>query len=79
STIAAGTTTSLRDSDGSTVMSAATKKSAQAVIISSPIISSGASYTMYSGSTGLATFTVSSAVTQVGTSGGVQGGPGGRM
>ena len=79
STIAAGTTISLRDSNGSTVMSAATKKSAQAVIISSPIISSGASYTMYSGSTSLATFTVSSAVTQVGTSGGAQGGPGGRM
>lgn len=69
STIAADSVISLRDSDGTELVSKTTKKSCQALIISSPKISKGAAYEIYSGSTKLASFTAASAITTIGTSG----------
>ena len=78
STVAAGTTLTLKDADGNAVLSFKTAKSSSSVVMSSPDVVSGSSYTLYAGSTLIATFNVSSVVTSVGTSsGGGMGGPGG--
>ena len=75
--ISAGTTLTLKDSSGNTIVSFTTAKSSSSVVISAPEIKSGSTYTLYSGSTTLATFTVNSVVTTSGVSaGGGQFGPG---
>ena len=76
STIAAGTTLTLKDSGGNTVVSFKTAKSSSSVVISAPEITTG-TCTLYAESNTLATFNVSSKVTTVGTSS--QGGMGGGM
>lgn len=80
STISAGTTLTLKDSSGNTIVSFKTGKTSQSAVISAPEIGTG-TYTLYAGSTALATFTVSSKVTTYGVNGsmggGMQGGPNG--
>lgn len=73
STIAAGTTLTLKDSSGKTVVSFKTGKTAQSAVISAPEISTG-SYTLYAENNALATFTVSSKVTTYGVNGSMGGG-----
>lgn len=74
--IAANTVLTLKDADGNEVLTFTTAKSAQSVVISAPAIKSGATYTLYAGSSALGTFTVSSKVTSVGNAGmGGMGGP----
>ena len=68
-TIAAGTTLTLKDGSGNTVISFKTGKSSSSVVISAPEITAG-TYTLYSGNSELATFNVTSKVTTVGTSAG---------
>lgn len=77
-TIAAGTTLTLKDQSGNTIVSFKTAKSSSSVVISAPEITTG-TYTLYAGGNTLATFSVSSKVTTVGVSaqGGMGGGPGG--
>lgn len=78
SNISAGTTLTLKDSSGNTVVSFTTAKSSSSVVISAPEITAGTTYTLYAGNSALATFSVTSKVTSVGTSsGGGQFGPGG--
>lgn len=74
SAIAAGVELSVLDSSGSTIMSFTTKKTCQSIIFSSPKLVTGASYTLYNGDTKIATFTISSVVTSVGSSSGFGGG-----
>lgn len=84
-TYSAGATFTLKDSDGNTVMTKTSTKSGGAIILSSPDITSGETYTFYLGSTSVGSATVSSKVTTIGTIssnnggeiGGGQGGPGG--
>lgn len=88
SSLNSGTVISLKDSSGNTLLSHTLVKTAQAFTISSPDIGKGSSYTLYSGSSSLAVFTVSAIVTSSGTSssgntntggnGGQGFGPGGR-
>ena len=75
-TIAAGTTFTLKDGSGSEIVSFKTAKNCSSVVISTPDIQSGATYVLYAGDNSLATFTVNSTVTTVGTSGGGGFGPG---
>lgn len=73
-TIAAGTTLTLKDASGNTIVSFKTAKSSSSVVVSAPEITTG-TYTLYAGSRTLATFNVSSKITSVGTNS--QGGMGG--
>ena len=77
STIAAGSTISLRDSSGNVITSITTKKVCQSVIISCPELTKGSSYSIYVGDTQAYTFTVSSTITGSNGQGGF--GPGGNM
>lgn len=81
-TVSAGTTLTLKDASGNTIVSFKTAKASSSVVISAPEITAG-TYTLYAGSGTLTTFNVSSKVTTVGANsqggmGGGMGGPGGR-
>ena len=83
STISAGSVVSLRDSSGNVLISVTVKKSCQSIIISCASLQKGSTYYVYGGETQMTSFTVSSIITTVGSSGstfpgGNQGGPGGR-
>ena len=82
STISAGSTVSLCDKDGVALVTVTVKKNCQSIIISSPDIKNGGTYSVYGGSTQMTSFTVSSIITTVGSSGssfpGGGFGPGGR-
>ena len=69
STITAGSVVSLLDSDGNTLLSAEILKNCQSIIFSTPDIKKGSTYSLYGGSTKLTTFTVSSIITTIGSSG----------
>ena len=84
STISAGSTLTLCDKDGNSLVSVTVKKSCQSVIISSPDLKIGESYSIYGGNTKMTDFTISSIITTIGSSGGSfpgggfnPGGPGG--
>lgn len=68
STISAGSTLELRDSDGNVLISFTTAKSCQSVIMSCSGITNGGTYTIWNNSVQLTSFTVSSKITSVGTS-----------
>lgn len=69
STITAGSVVSLLDSDGNTLLSVEILKNCQSIILSTPDLQNGSSYSLYGGSTKLTTFTVSSVITTIGSSG----------
>ena len=72
-TYTAGTTFTLTDSDGNTVLTTTTKKAGGAIILSSPSLSSGKTYTLTSGTTTVGSVTISSKVSTIGS---IQQGPG---
>ncbi|MCH5165020.1 MAG: carbohydrate-binding domain-containing protein [Clostridiales bacterium] len=90
SKISASSVVSLCDSNGNTLVSVTVEKECQSIIISSPDIKNGSNYSIYCGSTQMTSFTVSSIITTVGSSGSTfpgggtpgggpgSGGPGGR-
>ena len=83
STITAGSTVTLCDEAGNALVSVTVKKNCQSIIISSPDIQKGNTYGIFGGETQMVSFTVSSIITQVGSSGssfpgGKPGRPGGR-
>ena len=87
STIAAGSVVSLLDSDGNTILSVQIAKNCQSIILSSPKLQKGGTYSVYGGETQMVKFTISSVITTIGSSGssfpggggpGGPGGPGGR-
>ncbi|HML36810.1 MAG TPA: hypothetical protein PKA19_05190, partial [Bacillota bacterium] len=68
----------LVDSSGKTVASFTPAKDYQHVVISSPDIKKGGTYTLYAGTEKIADFTISSAVSgDTADGGGIGGGPGG--
>lgn len=69
SKITAGSTVSVMDSKGNLVLSYEVSKTCQSIIFSCPALKKGATYTIYGGSTKMASFTVSSIITTVGSSG----------
>ncbi|MDE7141232.1 MAG: carbohydrate-binding domain-containing protein, partial [Treponemataceae bacterium] len=69
SQISAGAVVTLRGSDGSTLLSMPVKKNCQSIIFSTPALKTGGTYALYSGNTRLTSFTVSSVITTIGTSG----------
>ncbi len=73
--IAANSEFSVKDSDGNTVLSTVSAKSAQCAVISSPELKEGTEYTVYAGENVLSTFTAANGVTG-GTTGGFGGGGG---
>ncbi len=74
----AGTIAKLVDSSGKTIASFTPAKDYQHVVISSPDIKKGSTYTLYAGSTEIETFTISEAVSgDTASGGGMHGGPGG--
>ena len=75
-TITAGSVVSLADSNGKTLFSCEILKNCQSIIFSTPDLVKGGSYTLYGGNSKLTTFTVSSIITTIGSSGGSF--PGGR-
>lgn len=78
--IDANTTLYLCDSYGNVIMYFKTPRSCQSVIISCPELQKGETYMIYGGDSLLATFTVSSKITSVGSSGSISnpsGTPGG--
>ena len=83
SKISAGSTVTLCDGEGNSLVSVTVKKSCQSVIISSPDLEKGKTYSIYGGSTKMTDFTVNSIITTIGSSGGsfpgggFPGGPGG--
>lgn len=77
SNIAAGTVFYVADSDGNVLMEITVKKACQSVIFSLPELENGQSYTIFGGDTQLASFTVSSIITSVGTASSSNN-PGGR-
>ena len=84
STILSGSTITLCDKDGNALISVTVKKNCQSIIMSSPDIKKGETYSIYGGSTKMTDFTVSSIITTIGSSGGNfpgggfnPGGPGG--
>ena len=84
STVSAGSTITLTDDNGNALVSVEVKKNCQSVIISCPQMQKGETYKIYGGDTLMTSFTVSSIITTVGSSGGnfpgggFPGGPGGR-
>lgn len=68
SAIAAGTRLAVRDSSGNELIGYINSKACQSLILSCGDFKYGESYTIYSGNTALATFTISSTVTSVGSS-----------
>lgn len=84
STISAGSTVSLCDKNGNAIISVTVKKNCQSIIISSPELKKGATYSIYGGNTKMTGFTISSVITEIGSSGSSfpgggfnPGGPGG--
>lgn len=77
SSLSAGSTITVRDSEGSVIIQITLVKSAQTFIISSPDFVLNGTYTISSGSSVLATVTLTSTVTTSGRSGGNGGNPGG--
>lgn len=75
--IAAGTMFYVTDSDGNVLLEVEVQKSCQTIIFSVAQLQQGSSYTIYGGDTKLATFTVQSTITSVG-SGAQSNNPGGR-
>ena len=75
STIASGTKVSVVDSNNEALFSYTLKQSCNQIIFSHPNMKSGQTYKLISGSTTLASITMSSTLVKSGTSG--QGGPGG--
>lgn len=67
SSISAGTTLYLCDSDGNIIMYFVTPRSCQSVILSCPELEVGKSYSIYGGDSLLSTFTVTSTITSVGS------------
>ena len=86
STISAGSAITLTDNDGNALVSVTVKKNCQSVIISSPDLNKGSTYKIFGGDTQMTSFTISSIITAMGSSGGNfpgggwggPGGPGGR-
>ena len=84
STITAGSVISMTDSSGKTLFEMTIRKNCQSIIFSTPDLLKGSEYTLYGGSTKLTSFTVTSIITTIGSSGnnfpggGRPGGPGGR-
>ena len=85
STIAAGSTVTLSDGDGNPLVSVTVKKKCQSIILSSPDLKKGKTYSIYGGNTKMTSFTISSVITTIGSQGGSfpgggfnPGGPGGR-
>ncbi|MCH5153171.1 MAG: carbohydrate-binding domain-containing protein [Clostridiales bacterium] len=84
STITAGSTVSLCDASGKALVSVQVLKNCQSIIISCSAMKKGETYYIYGGETQMASFTISSIITNVGSSGstfpggGGPGGPGGR-
>lgn len=70
STITAGSTVTLSDEQGNALVSVTVKKNCQSIIISSPDMQKGNTYSIFGGETQMVSFTVSSIITQVGSSGG---------
>lgn len=83
SKIAANSVISLVDGNGDTLISVEILKDCQSIIFSTPDLAKGSAYSLYGGSTKLTSFTVSSIITTIGSSGnsfpggGFNGGPGG--
>lgn len=80
--ISAGSTITITDSNGDELLSVTTKKTCQSIIVSLPDFENGKSYSIYGNGTKLESFTISSIITKVGSStsmGGPSGGgfPGG--
>ena len=78
--LTAGTVVTLRSSDGTEILSVVVNKTCQSVILSTPELKNGETYTLYGGETELASFTVSGILTYAGTAssgGGMGGQPGG--
>ena len=74
STLAAGTTVTLKDANGGVVLEHTTAKTSQSVILSSDKLTSGATYTVYVNGTSAGEVTLSQAVSYLGTQGGNMGG-----
>ncbi len=74
--ISAGTTLYLKDSDGNVLLYYTVPKACQSVILSSPDLAKGSTYSVYGGSTLLATCTISSIITSAGSSTGSTPGSG---
>lgn len=75
-TIAAGTNLSLTTDSGEIILTYATLKTCQSVIISCPELINGSGYKLYGGDTELCSFTVTQTITQIGSLGNM-GNPGG--
>ena len=69
STISAGSTVSLVDKDGNVLVSVQVLKNCQSIIISCSELKLGETYSIYGGSTQMTSFTVSSVITTIGSSG----------
>ena len=65
----AGTEITLKDASGNTIVSFTPEKAYQNVVISSPDLTTGQSYTLYSGSTEIESITLTGTVTSIGSSG----------
>lgn len=76
STQSAGTQVVLKDSSGNEIVSITPAKTYQAVIISTPSLTQGETYTLYSDNTKVADITLDSVSTTAGTVSGGQGGMG---
>lgn len=74
SQIASNTTITLKDSDNSEIVSFVTQKASGSIIISSPLLSNGKTYSLYVGNSKVSTFTISSILTTLGTSSNFSGG-----
>ncbi|MCH5163366.1 MAG: carbohydrate-binding domain-containing protein [Clostridiales bacterium] len=70
SKITAGSVITLCDSSNNTLLSVEIVKECQSIIFSTPELKNGGTYTLYGGSTKLTSFTVSSIITTIGSSGG---------
>lgn len=68
SSLSAGAVVCVKDKDGNELVSVTLAKSCQSVIISSSALVKGSEYTIWSDDTQLASFTVSSVITSVGSS-----------
>ena len=72
----AGTTITLKDASGNAIASYTPEKTYQSVVISAPSLTTGQSYTLFTGNTAVETITLSGVVTTIG-SGNMAGGFGG--
>ncbi|MCH5142809.1 MAG: carbohydrate-binding domain-containing protein [Clostridiales bacterium] len=70
SIIASGSTVTLCDEAGKSLVSVTVKKSCQSIILSSPDLEKGKTYSIYGGNTEMTSFTISSIITTIGSQGG---------